>query len=275
MGLFDTISKNLANSALNAGKSIAEAQIKRHLPAGLGGLVGIGGRALKGDISGAASALVGSGILRNKLPFASGLVDQILFMNSDNPLMGGISPSKAREIHETYSNTEFARKNLFLLEVSDLSPASDGSNRYVEEGGIYGTFNLFVTELSYSPLTITGEKRKIGSTSTDSVHSSEPAEIRITTMDDSAGTIKKWFAGKCNQAAPSDGTVGLPIEYLVKIRVLHSFITDELGKMGDGYSDVMLMRPANIDMDLSRRDQALQELVLTFVQFDNYFPVTE
>lgn len=273
MGLFDTISKNLANSALSAGASIAEAQIKRHLPAELGGLVGIGGKLINGDINGAAESLVGSGILRSRLPFASGIVDQILYMNSESPLMGGITPDKAREIHDRYSNTKFARKNLFLLEISEKRPAKDGSNKNLRVGGILNTFNLFVTEISYSPFTITGEKRKIGSTSTDSVHSSEPAEIRITTMDDSAGTIKKWFAGKCSQAAPSDGTVGLPIEYLVEIRVLHSFITDELGKRGGAFSNVMLMRPANIDIDLSRRDQALEELVLTFVQFDNYFPV--
>ncbi|NDI85065.1 hypothetical protein [Undibacterium crateris] len=278
MGLFDNVSQKLQGAkgaVLSAGSSIAQAQLKKHLPAGAGGLIGAGARLLSGNVNGAiASAIgVGMGALRKKSSIGADIIDQMLYMQTPTPCFGGISPSEAKRIYDGYANTDFARKNLFLIEVTDVSPADDDSGMYMEEGGVTGTFNMFATEVSYSPWTLTGEKRKIGSTSVDSLSASEPMDMRITTLDDANGTLKKWFVGKCKQAVPSDGTVGLPADFLIKIRLVHSFITDESGG-ADGYVDTVYVRPGNIDMELSRRDSAMQELVLTFVQFDNYFPVT-
>jgi hypothetical protein len=50
----------------------------------------------------------------------------------------------------------------------------------------------------------------------------EPTELSITTMDDSRGSLKRWFDAKVEQAAHSDGTFGLPSEYWVDIECYHA-----------------------------------------------------
>jgi hypothetical protein len=128
---------------------------------------------------------------------------------------------------------------------------------------------MFAIDLEYTPLTISGEKRKIGAAHVDCVNSSDPIELRMTTMDDTSGFIKSWFKEHCMAAAWPDGVVGLPYEYAVKIKIVHGFITQ--GSNPGGYEDVGLFRCASMDVSLSRREDGLQELPLTFVQMDTFF----
>ncbi len=275
MGLFDTIANGIGGTAANSLRGALEGKVKGLLPPNAGSLVNLGKNVLSGrlDAEGVASSILNSNILRSNFPLASNLLDQTLFMNTPSPVFGGITPQEAKSIYSKIAGAKHARKNLFLLEIVDVKKAEGGSGDGISELDIDGTFNLFATEVSYSPWTITGEKRKVGGVSTDTVNASEPMEMRITTLDDENGTLKKWFAGKCQQAVHSDGTVGVPADYLVKVSLLHSFIASKLGK--NGYRDVVYMRPANIDMDLSRRESAMQEITMTFMQFDNFFPVTK
>lgn len=278
MGLFDTIANSIGGTAMNSLRGALEGKAKGFLPSNAGSLVNLGKKALSGKFSveDAASSILSSNILRSNFPLASNLLDQALFMNTPSPVFGGITPQEAKSIYSKIAAAKHSRKNLFLLEIEDVKKAEDGSGDGADAlgiDGIDGTFNLFATEVSYSPWTITGEKRKVGGVSTDTVNASEPMDMRITTLDDENGTLKKWFAGKCKQAVHSDGTVGVPADYLVKVSLLHSFITPTLGE--NGYRDVVYMRPANIDMDLSRRESAMQEITMTFVQFDNFYPVTK
>lgn len=280
MGLFDTIANSIGGTTVKSLNGALEGKLKGLLPSNAGSLVDLGKNVLsqKLGVEGVASSILNSNILRSNFPLASNLLDQALFMNTPSPVFGGITPQEAKNIYSKIASAKHSRKNLFLLEIADLTNAKDGSRDGIRDGiiepgydGIDGTFNLFATEVSYSPWTITGEKRKVGGVSIDTVNASEPMDMRITTLDDEKGALKKWFAGKCKQAVHSDGTVGVPADYLVKVSLLHSFINSKLGK--DGYRDVVYMRPANIDMDLSRRENAMQEITMTFVQFDNFYLV--
>ena len=89
-----------------------------------------------------------------------------------------------------------------------------------------------------------------------------PEESRTITFDSTDLTIMIRID------ANADGTVGVPMDYLVKIRVLHSFITDDSNK--GGYEDTFLMRPVSVSSSLSRREDAVQEVQLTFTQFDTF-----
>jgi hypothetical protein len=42
----------------------------------------------------------------------------------------------------------------------------------------------------------------------------------------------------------------------------------------DGWVDSFVMRPGMLDFDLSRREDALQELQMTFVQWDTFSAIT-
>lgn len=219
----------------------------------------VGGRVLgdlySGDWSGAGLELLKSGLLTE---FMGKDAAQALFMAMPTPYFGGISPMEAKNLVDDVLRTPRARKNLFLLNVKGLDEA-DGSGTQ---------FNIFATEVEYSPFILTGDKRKVGGAVIDAVQGNEPTEMRITTLDDEQGTLKRWFARRHAMVVAKDGTVGVPASYAISIKVTHAFITE--GTAGNGYADKGLFRPVNMDVSLSRREDGLQELQMSFTQLDTF-----
>lgn len=215
----------------------------------INGVAGAIGEAVNGNYETAAMRLLDS----NVIPGLTGIGGQALFWNIPNPLFGGVTPARAMAIHQEIVATRYSKRNLFLLEVqSDL-------------GGSFTALNFFATGVDYAPYTISGEKYRIGAASVDSVQSSDPVELRITTLDDSAGNIKTWFATHAQAAANADGTVGLPNDYKIRIRIVHSSV-ESFG----GHAEVGFYRAANMEHSLSRREDDLEEINLTFVQLDTF-----
>ncbi|MEY4910108.1 MAG: hypothetical protein RL260_3826 [Pseudomonadota bacterium] len=126
-------------------------------------------------------------------------------------------------------------------------------------------FNLFATEISYSEV-ISGEPVKIGGTTSDKVSGREPVEISITTLDDEAGTIKRWFTGKQHQAVHPSGTVGLPAQYCIRLTTYHATPNDDIKAFGVH----LMMRPGTIQSDLSRGEGDCEQVKMTFVQADQF-----
>jgi hypothetical protein len=212
--------------------------------------------------------------------------------NEKLALMGGISLARAKEIMLQSAGTSYAKKNLFYVSVANVSPLSlpfetvsaltsgdffsvdtlanmaSMAVSYLNWGSF--DFNLFATEVSYSPVTLNGSTMHAGGAAFNILESREPVEMRITTLDDSVGSLKNWFRKKSNVMVLPGGALGLPISYLLKIRVTHSFIEDDADGAGDAYYDEFIMRPVSLDTDLSRREDGLQELHMTFTQFDNF-----
>ncbi|QFY43020.1 hypothetical protein F6R98_10665 [Candidatus Methylospira mobilis] len=221
---------------------------------GYGGL--LGGGTNSGNVLDAMGVTTYSAVngLSSVNSQAPGAISIRGFDGNPNPLFGGISMAEARQIYQEAQSTRFAKKNLFLIDVSSRLKGS------------ISNFNLFVTDIEYAPFTITGEKRRVGSSVLDSVQSGEPVELRITTMDDQAGTLKNWFQAHCMAAVALDGTVGLPEQYAIKIVITHAFIKPASG----AYTDTGLYRPANIEFSLSRREDALQEIQMSFSQLDTF-----
>ena len=165
-------------------------------------------------------------------------------------------------IPEKEKNREFialsrARKNHFIIQVeSNLT------------GNFSKKMNLFVTDVDLNPMNISGEKRRVGGTFVDTPTGAEATEIRITTMDDTQGTIKKWFEQHCAAVVGSDGTFGVPANYGVTIKVLHA-VVDGKNTLG-AFTNKGLYRAASYEVQLSRREQAMQEVALTFTQLDSF-----
>jgi hypothetical protein len=129
-------------------------------------------------------------------------------------------------------------------------------------------FNLFATEVEYEPFIVAGEKRRVGGAVIDAVQGAEHVELRLTTIDDQQGTLKRWFAAHHGAAAARDGTVGVPDSYAITIKVVHAFITR--GSNRGGYEDVGMFRPANMAVSLSRREDGLEEVQMSFSQLDTF-----
>jgi hypothetical protein len=91
----------------------------------------------------------------------------------------------------------------------------------------------------------------------------------MTTMDDESGNIKRWFMSKCMQATHKGGTFGLPSDYLMTLTLTH--MASARPERSDlRLSQSFLVRPSNIEMELSRRSPELEELPLSFVEFDTF-----
>lgn len=259
--------------ALGAGTASSLMNTATRMAANPAAALGRAGQMLKTTAAARLSSLVAQKLsplsvrrvqqLLQLTEFAGGLSGSDDITDLQQPLLGGITLREAREMYEQLRDAQLARKNLFFVRVVDYNPPPV---EYAD--GMYFTslFNLFAVDVSYSPFTLTGDKAPIGSAVFDKLSGSDPVELTITTMDDSRGSIKRWFQGKYLQAAHADGTFGLPSEYWVDIEVYHA--TPQARE--DAYWVTWRMRPQNTQHELSRRDQALGEVAMTFAQVDTF-----
>lgn len=242
-----------SNAAMNLVNKYVPLKAQHAINAGAGAV----GDLMRGDWDSAGMRLLDSGLLNNLLPGMSGVASQTKFWCGPTPLFGGISPTEAKRIYDEMRGQRLSKKNLWLIEVSSHL-RGDASQR----------FNLFATEVEYEPFVLAGEKRRVGGAVVDAVQGAEPVELRLTTMDDQTGSLKKWFAAHHDAAASRNGTVGVPDTYAITIKVVHSFITRDSNR--GGYEDIGLFRPVNLSVSLSRREDGLQEVQMTFSQLDTF-----
>jgi hypothetical protein len=176
------------------------------------------------------------------------------------PLWGGLTLKKARELFTNSASEQRAWKNLWHVTIKDLQPSKEAPAGAEK-------INLLAVDVSFAPYIMPGEAMTIGSAVIDKLASTDRVELRLTTFDDSVGSLKRWFYGKCDQTANDDGTFGLPAQYLCEITVVHM---DPEGKATpkERMTHRWLMRPSNIENELSRRAAELEELQMSFVQFD-------
>lgn len=253
----------LATAISKAGASMGASAISNKMnsmvPAHVRNAINTGaesaGQLLSGDWEGAALTVLESGEVGSLIGgVMSGIASQGRYWGSSSQLYGGITPNEARRIYGEVMSARRAKKNLFLLKVGSAL-AGDFSQ----------TFNLFCTDIDLNPINLSGEKRRVGAAMIDSVQSSEAVDLRITTLDDHAGTLKLWFEQHADAVAARDGTVGVPASYAITFTVQHAFVGDARGFQGKG-----LYRPVSYEVGLSRRDDALEEIQMTFTQLDTF-----
>lgn len=250
-------------SAVGASVGLLKTAVGTLAPAAAGPL----SKALRGDFIGAGlSAFEETGIGKKiNGVLTSGLATDLLYEATALPLLGGITPFEARQILQEIQSTNYARKNLFFLEILDYFPADGGAS-----GQSSGLFNLFATSVSFGPCTAAGEAVNIGSAQMDTVHSSERTEMRITTLDDAYGSVQRWFETRFSELARSDGSFGVPADFLVQIRLLQAAVNDNVMQRFGGLERKWVMRPGSLEIELDRADQQLQQVQLSFVQFDTF-----
>jgi hypothetical protein len=248
-GIGETMARNAVQGAIN---DTIPAAVRNALGAADGALSDLA----HGDWNAAGLHLLDAGLLDGVLGSAfGGARSSSRFMGSKTPLLGGITPKEAIAIYQRMRAETLAKKNLFMVEVANAA------------GVVEGKFNLFATEVEYAPHTVSGEKRRVGAATVDAVTGGEPTDIRIVTLDDAAGTLKNWFARQSAMVENDDGTVGLPAQYAVRIRVMHGVVS---ASQKGGYEDKGLFRPASIEFPLSRREDGMQELQMSFTQLDTF-----
>ncbi|MGL5947911.1 MAG: hypothetical protein ACRCYV_02480 [Aeromonas sp.] len=245
------LATSVTNTVASVAKTAASEAIDRALPPEVQ-------RAINGGASVVSDVLAGDwqGALTGALDLGMDLLDKgnDRFWSSANPLYGGLSPSEARQICTEVAQTGRAKKNLFLIKVSSAL-----------QGDFSQQFNLFCVDIEHNPFAISGDKARIGAAFVDLPNASEPDEMRITTLDDRRGSLKLWFEAHAAAIAARDGTIGVPGQYAIKFEIVHAFAGD-LG----GFKAKGLYRATSYDVALSRREDALEEISMTFTQIDTF-----
>ena len=249
------LANNIANRASTMAGAAASNAMNSHIPPNVKRAINVG--------AGTASDLLNGGSWEDAVVniLDSGIADKALgafggrdHMSKSTQLYGGISAAEAKKIHSEAINTKRAKRNLFLLKVSSAL-----------QGDFSHEFNLFCTGIDHTPVIIVGDRATIGASVVDLPSANEVDEMRITTMDDRQGTIKKWFEQHAAAVVARDGTVGVPASYAITITIEHSFVGDAKGFESKG-----LFRAVTYESSLSRREDELEEITMSFTQLDTF-----
>lgn len=249
------LAKNIADRAATMAGDAASNSMNSYLTPEMRRAINLGAGVTEdilrgGSIEDAAVKILDSGIADKVLGKLAGRNH----MNKKSQLWGGISASEAKRLHNQAITAKRAKKNLFLLKVTSAL-----------QGDFSQEFNLFCTDIEHTPLILAGDRVQIGGAVVDLPTSNEVDELRITTMDDRFGSIKKWMERQGAAVVARDGTVGIPAQYAVTITIEHAFVGDTKGFESKG-----LYRAVTYESSLSRRDDALEEITLSFTQLDTF-----
>lgn len=174
------------------------------------------------------------------------------------PMLNGMSLDQAQRLYGQVSQAGHVRKNLFILEVQSAA-----------EGNMSEVFNMFAVDVDFEPFNIAADKQRLGGAVLDLVSGQEAVDLRLTTYDNDRGELKRFFARHHAAMSARDGTVGVPADYALKVRVLHGVVKGVAGE-GMAYVDSGLFRVTTVSNNLSRRESLMQELQVTLSQLDSF-----
>lgn len=241
--------------ATNAATQMGLQKIQSKIPASARKHLPLARSLLTRGVSGLSDALLNQAFERLGI---NGTLLPGQAVDGPSDLIGGLTLAKVRELHERHSAEEWSKKNLWILRVRNL------------QGGASLDINMFAVDVSYSAYAVQGDAVMVGSGAFDNVTNSERIEMRVTTMDNAYGEVKRWFKERHDKMCHADGTFGLPVEYLFRVDVLQAYCDESVENAQNGLMDTFIMRPGTMDIDLSRREDAMQEIQMTFVQWDTF-----
>lgn len=248
--------RGLATGAVNAAVSQARGRVGRTVARNLAGqLDGQDALALRRAVPGVDSA----GAPPNFSPGAAPAYNT-------THMMGGLTFDRALQVFKESANTAKSWKNLWHIKVEELTHTRAAPR------GISRAMNLLALDVSFTPTAVTVDNHLLGAAVLRAVSGTEPVDLTITTYDDAAGSLARWFEAKADQVARPDGTFGLPAQYLVML-TLTEMDPEGLAREGQPQRRYWVI-PTRLDMDLTRREKAPKELQMTFTQFDTMVDAT-
>lgn len=256
----DTVAAIAGNYAGNYGEQFINNTLGPDVIDAIGKGAGGISDLLNGDYNHFGVRALESGLFDSLIPGLQGILSQARYWRKPTPLFGGISPTEARTIMRDSQGLGLHKSNLFLVEISF-------ANSYQTVTELPPRFNLYVTGVLYAPQSLGGDAYNVGAAVLNSVKNTAAVELKITTLDDQHGTIKKWFKSQCALSAHSDGTVGVPYNYVCRIKVLYG-VSRKL--VIAPYEDIGWFKPTKLEAKLSRASDGMEELTLSFLQTESF-----
>jgi hypothetical protein len=180
-------------------------------------------------------------------------------------LAGLINLKETKDVFLKSRAIDLSYKNLWNVSFSSIRAFEQYQSKIDKTRDL---INMLAIDVSFSPQTISGEETPMGASVIDGVSGSGRTDIAMTVMDDAKGTIKDWFEARCAKMAKSDGTFGLPRDYLVQLDITH---TNALKKGMPVKKYTYVVRPVALEVSLSRGESAVETLQLSFTQFDTFW----
>lgn len=103
----------------------------------------------------------------------------------------------------------------------------------VEVAG-FSQFQFFVKDINYTPVTIETEQKNIGGLMINRPTLSTVSTVSMTVRDTEDGAVKKWFTSLARRVINKDGTINLPIQYLVTLNI-YNILSDGTRSLADTY----------------------------------------
>lgn len=256
-----TVSGVATNAASHAAKQATDKHIPYALRSKLDAIGGVAGSLMQGDWEGAAVKAIEGGTLDSIIGGMGGFATQERARGVKTPVFGGVSLRDMQRVHNEVMAANHSRKNMYFVEITSYA-----------EGSMTQVFNLLCIDVDYAPFQVRADKQNVGGAVLDLVQGQEAVEMRFTTYDNQNGDLKRFFARHHALCVARDGTVGLPSQYALHIKVVDGVTGggNLLSSSNGGYTDEGLFRVASLEKSNSRREQALQELQLTFSQIDTF-----
>lgn len=131
------------------------------------------------------------------------------------------------------------------------------------DGYPYDDWDLCVKDITYGLVEVETETEQIGARVLTYPASIQPVTVSMTMRDYEDRRVSKFFATRVKMMVNGDGTVNLPIDYLLKIRRF-SLLHDG----GEGQTDEWEVLPTQLgDVTEAKDGEGTLEFPITFIQF--------
>ncbi len=117
--------------------------------------------------------------------------------------------STRRKISKKLATTPFEQGWQFRIEIESIK-----NNGRVD---VPQDFDIYVKNISHGATEITYDAFKVGAITFQQPTASEPVVLSMTMRDHWDNRIAKWFDSLASKVLNSDGTVNLPIDYLLDV----------------------------------------------------------
>jgi hypothetical protein len=124
-------------------------------------------------------------------------------------------------------------------------------------------FDILIKDWSYEPITINVEEKNYGSVQVAPPMNAERVTLTMTARDTKNKKLYKWLKWLASQIVHSDGTFGIPFQYVKRVRVFSSTNKDD-----DPDPDEFFMIFTNIgEMSKDRSSREHFEFPITWSQY--------
>lgn len=149
-----------------------------------------------------------------------------------------------------------------------MTPFQQGWQYRVEVSGMPSDFDVYMKDITYGAYTIEFEAKQIGTMEIQNPTHRTAGLVTLTVRDHQDARVENFFTEAANRVINQDGTVNLPKEYLLTMRL---YLLQEDG--GEKLSKEWEVVPAECG-EITRSRAALNEFVSFPISFQKYRSVS-